>query len=140
MSAEENKAVVRRFYDAYNANDIDAAAALLSENFQFHNPTPGLPPGRDGYKMGGQMFAQAFPDHHSTIETQIAEGNWVATRGMFSGTHQGDMPGLPTTGKRMNVPYLAMDRVENGQIAERYEQFDQMLMLQQLGVMPGPGQ
>ncbi len=140
MSAEENKTIVRRFYDAYNANDLDAAEAALAENFQFHNPTPGLPPGRAGYRLGGEMFARAFPDHNSTIEVQVAEGDWVVTRGMFSGTHQGDMPGLPTTGKRMNVPYLAMDRVEHGKIVERYEQFDQMMMLQQLGVMPGQGQ
>jgi steroid delta-isomerase-like uncharacterized protein len=140
MSAEENKAVVRRFYDAYNSNDLDAAVAILAGNFEHHNPTPGIPPGPEGYKMGGAMFAAAFPDHNSTIEAQIAEGDTVVTYGMFSGTHQGDMPGLPASGKRMNVPYFAMDRLENGKIVERHEQFDQMLMLQQLGFMPGPGQ
>ncbi|HEX8217574.1 MAG TPA: ester cyclase [Chloroflexia bacterium] len=140
MSAEENKAIVRRFYDAYDSNDLDAAAAVLADNFEHHNPLPGLPPGREGYKMGGAMFAAAFPDHHSTIEAQIAEGDTVVTRGMFSGTHQGDMPGLPASGKRMNVPYFAMDRLENGKIVERHEQFDQLLMLQQLGFMPAPGQ
>ena len=142
MSLEENKALARRFFDAYNANDLDAAEAMLAENFLHNNLMlpPGVPPNRTAFKQLGLMFATAFPDHHSTIEDQVAEGNLVATRSTFRGTHQGELMGMPPTGKQVTFSSINIDRIENGKIVEKWEQSDLLGMMQQLGMIPSPEQ
>jgi steroid delta-isomerase-like uncharacterized protein len=101
---------------------------------------PGMPSGPEGSKMLVTAYRNAFPDLHFTIDEQIAEGNTVVTRWSAHGTHQGELAGLPATGKPATVVGLGVDRVENGKIVESWGLFDQFGMLQQLGVIPAPGQ
>ena len=135
MSAQENKATTRRFFELYSSGDFDGASQLVAENVIVHG-FPGLRPGRENYKQVGQMFAGAFPDHQSIVEDQIAEGDRVVTRTTFRGTHLGDLQGIPPTGKQIAFSSVMIDRFEHGQIAERWVVFDQLGMLQQLGVIP----
>jgi steroid delta-isomerase-like uncharacterized protein len=139
MPAAENKATSRRFFELYSSGDSDGAGALVAEDVVVHG-FPGLQPGREHYKQIGRMFAQAFPDHQSIVEDQVAEGDRVVTRTTFRGTHLGDLQGIPPTGKQIAFSAIMIDRYENGLIAERWVVSDQLGMLHQLGVIPTPGQ
>jgi predicted ester cyclase len=86
------------------------------------------------------VYRNAFPDLHFTIDEQIAEGNTVMTRWTAHGTHNGELAGLPPTGKPAMVVGVNLDRVEHGKIVESWGIFDQFGMMQQLGVIPAPSQ
>jgi len=79
-------------------------------------------------------FLRAFPDFHITVEDQLVDGDSVAFRWRGSGTHTGPLGPAPATGKRMTIEGLIVDRVVGGKVQERWEQMDQPLMLQQLGL------
>ena len=84
-------------------------------------------------------FVAAFPDIHLEINDLVAEGNKLVTSWTAQGTHQGELMGIPPTGNSVTVSGIAIDRFENGQSVEHWELFDQMGLMQQLGVIPAPG-
>src|SRR5215210_3950857 len=85
-------------------------------------------------------FRQAFPDFHSTIEDQIAEGDKVVTRWRASGTHQGEFRGVAPTGNRITVNGIGIFRFsEEGKVVESWDNFDQLGMMQQLDAIRQPG-
>ena len=86
------------------------------------------------------MFHAAFPDLHLTIEDQIAEGdNKMVTRYRVSGTHRGDLMGLPPSGKRVTFVGVGVTRTSDGMFVETWEHYDALGLMQQLGVVPLPG-
>ena len=80
----------------------------------------------------------AFPDTRVEIVRTFGEGDWVAFHWVWTGTHTGDLPGLPATGKTVRLEGVSLDRIENGKAAEIWDFDDQFGMLQQLGVIPAP--
>jgi predicted ester cyclase len=86
------------------------------------------------------VFYGAFPDLHHTFEDQAAEGDKVATRLTFRGAHNGDFQGIPPTGKAVAFGDTVIDRFWDGKLAEHWSMFDMMGLMQQLGVIPTPGQ
>jgi predicted ester cyclase len=82
------------------------------------------------------MMRGAFPDGRHTFEDVIAEGDKVVTRGMFSGTHQGEIMGILPTGKQVAFSVIHIDRVIDGKVVEHWGQGDTMGLMQQLGVVP----
>jgi predicted ester cyclase len=89
--------------------------------------------GIDSWKKFIAGILKAFPDFHLTIEDQLVQGDLVAFRWHATGTHTGPLGPAPATGKRVAIDGLIIDRVVGGKVEERWEQFDQSLMLQQLG-------
>ena len=85
------------------------------------------------------MFRQAFPDSYSAIEVMIAEGDKVATRKTFYGTHQGEFMGIPPTGRQVSIALIDIVRVADGKVMEHWSMGDSLGMMQQLGVIPQPG-
>ena len=83
--------------------------------------------------VGGLLVA--FPDLHFTMEDQFRAGDRVAFRWRATGTHTGPLGNIPATGKRMEVEGVIIDRLANGVVVERWEQWDQPRMLQQLGLV-----
>ena len=83
------------------------------------------------------MFLEAFPDMRITLDDVIGEGEKVATRGHWVGTHKGAFMGVPATGKAVNVKFMDMWRFENGKAVENWVQMDLLSLMQQLGVVPG---
>lgn len=81
----------------------------------------------------------AFSGTSSTVEDVIAEGDKVVTRITFRGTHTGDMMGIPPTGRSVTVDETIIDQFADGRIVESWRLFDQMAMMQQLGLIPTPG-
>lgn len=137
MSAEKNKALARRFYEAFNVGNPDALDEVVAPDYIQHSP--GVPPGRDGVKTYGGMFRAAFPDAHLHVEGLIAEGDRVTGRWTVHGTQKGELMGIPATGKTIQISGIDIWRVENGLLAEHWDAWDQMGMMQQLGAMTPPG-
>jgi predicted ester cyclase len=141
MSAEDNKALVRRFYAAIDQGDIDAMDDFVAEDYLDHSPPPWpVPAGREGLKASFKLFWEATPGRH-VIEDQIAEGDKVVTRLTCYGQHTGDLPGIPATGNEMEMTATVIHRVAGGRLVEKWSDKDVLAMLQQLEVLPrlGPG-
>jgi steroid delta-isomerase-like uncharacterized protein len=137
MSAEQNKAVSRRFNELFDQGDMPGMEALVAPNCVAHQP--GMPPlDREGFKQVGYVFLSAFADSQTVIEEQAAEDDKVFSRGIWSATHKGAFNGIPATGKRFTISIMVMDRILNGQIVEHWAQPDLLGLLQQLGVIPTP--
>ena len=83
-----------------------------------------------------RAFINAFPDSYVTIEDMIAEGDRVVTKKTFTGTHTGELSGIPPTGNRVSIQYVDIMRVRDGQIVEHWLSMDQLSFMQQLGVVP----
>lgn len=132
----ENKEIVQAFFQGLNERDLDSAAQLVSDDYVNHG-MPGMP-GRAGMRAVTAMFLTSFPDMHVTLADIIGEGDRVATRGRWTGTHQGDFMGIPTTGRSVEVNFIDLWRIENGVLVENWVQMDIMSLMQQLGVFPDP--
>jgi predicted ester cyclase len=141
VSAEDNKALVRRFVDeVQSGGNIDLIDEVCSPGFVNHSAPPGIPADREGLKILTAMFRGAFPDSHFTIENMVAEGDKVATRKTFHGTHGGDFMGMPPTGRVVSMGLIDIVRVSDGRVVEHWAMGDSLGMMQQLGVIPRPGQ
>ncbi len=84
------------------------------------------------------MYRNAFPDFRITTEEQIADGDVVVTRWTGTGTHQGDLMGMPATGKEATTAGITIDRFAGGKLVAGWAIFDQLGLLQQLGAVPTP--
>jgi steroid delta-isomerase-like uncharacterized protein len=141
MSTEANKAIVRRFVDeVQSAGNIDAIDELCSSGFVNHSAPPGVPSNCEGVKQVTAMFRQAFPDSYFTVEDMIAEGDKVATRKTFHGSHQGEFMGIPPTGQQVSIGLIDIVRIVDGQVVEHWSMGDNLGMMRQLGVIPTPEQ
>ena len=142
MSAQENKAVVRRMLDElFNKGNLDLTEELLAPDFVEHDPSmPEDLHGLEAFKQYVGGYRSAFPDIHIEVEDQVAEGDRVATRWTGTGTHEGELMGIAPTGNRVEVAGMDISRISGGKIAESWSNYDVMGMMQQLGVVPAPGQ
>jgi steroid delta-isomerase-like uncharacterized protein len=139
--SEENKALVRRVYEeVWNKGNLAAIDEIYAADVINHTQPPGLPKGAKGGKVFTGMYLRAFPDTKMTVEQQIAEGDKIVTRWIAQGTHQGELMGIPATGKQVTVTGITINRIAGGRIVETWDEFDQMGMMQQLGAIPTPGQ
>jgi steroid delta-isomerase-like uncharacterized protein len=140
MSTEENKALSRRLIEeVWNQGKLAVIDELVAPNYVDHDPT-GPIHGPEGFKQFVSMYLTAYPDTHFTIEDQIAEGDTVVTRWTARGTHKGPLMGIPPTGKQVTVTGISIGRVVNGKTVEGWSNYDTLGMMQQLGVVPAPGQ
>ncbi len=142
MSAEENKAIVRRYFEgAWEQGNLELLDELLAADYVNHNPaTPETPTGPEGVKGVVSMFRSGMPDLKVVIEDMLAEGEKVATRYTLEGTHEGELFGVPPTGKRLGIERMTIERVSEGKIRDHWRVTDTLEMMQQLGVVPAPDQ
>lgn len=141
MSAEENKALVRRYLEQVDIGDVAVVDEFIGLNYADHNPPPfpGLAPGIKGARQAFVLALAAFSDFHHTIEDQIAEGDKVVTRISAYGTHTGELLGIPPTGKHVTMTGITIHRIANGKLVEHWAQIDALGLLQQLGAVSLPG-
>jgi steroid delta-isomerase-like uncharacterized protein len=138
MSNEANKGVVRRFFAALDAQDLEAVGAALAPDYRLHfdgNPEMDRAAGLGFFGA----FLAAFPDITHQVEDQLAEGDRVATRIVVRGTQQQPMMGIPATGKAITIRAINIMRFDAGTIAEHWVNSDTLSMLSQLDVAPSPG-
>jgi len=124
----------RIWVEGLNRGDVSAADGVFAPDCVVH--ITGVPaPLRSvgSWKEFVGVMLNAFPDLHFTMEDQLIQGDRVAFRWHATGTHTGPLGAAPATGKTIAVDGLIVDRLVNGKVQERWEQFDQTLMLQQLG-------
>ena len=137
MTTETNKAIIRRIVEEIeNRDNLALIDELLAPNFVNHTPAPGLPPDGEGIKQLLSMYRAALPDGSMTIEDMIAEGDKVATRKTYRGTHQGEFLGIPPTGRHVTVGLIDIMHIVDGKVVEHWNVGDDLSMLQQLGVLP----
>ncbi len=139
MSTEDNKALTRRAYEALNQRNWATFDELAAPDLVLHNASMTIQ-GLEAYKQFLSMYFTAFPDLQFTIEDMIAEGDTVVVRQTARGTHQGNLMGIPPTGKQVTVSGIAIVRVLNNKGVEEWFNGDDLGLLQQLGVVPAPGQ
>jgi steroid delta-isomerase-like uncharacterized protein len=140
MSTEDNKAVVRRFYEeVMNQKNRAVLDQVFDLNVVDHFAPPGTPGGLEGARQTLGMFLSAFPDLHFTVEDLIAEGDKVVARATLSGTQQGTFMGIPATGKHVTIRGIEINRFEGGKSVEHWVEMDTLGLMQQLGVIPPPG-
>jgi predicted ester cyclase len=136
MSIESNKAVVREFREAMEAGDFDRAMAAFDPSAVIHMAGAPDPLSLDGFRQFADLMLPAFSDSSSTVEDMIAEGDKVVSRITFRAVHTGDLMGMPATGRSVAVAETIIDRISpEGRIVESWRLFDQMGMMQQLGVV-----
>lgn len=141
MSTEENKALVRRFFEEmWGKGNLAIADELLTTDFVFHPAPPGVAPDLEGYKHWVRMTCAGLADRQSTVEDQIAEGDKVVSRWTYRGTHKGELMGVAPTSKQVTVTGICIDRIFGDKIVEEWIEMDNLGMMQQLGVAPPPGQ
>ena len=139
---QENKALIQHFVEeAFNQGNLEAAEEIYASTFISHDPTTPEEQGTpDDVKQFVNTYRTAFPDGHTTVEDAVAEGDKVAYRWTFRGAHQGELMGIPPTGKQVEITGITINRLSGGKIEEQWNNFDQLGMLQQLGVTPeAPG-
>ena len=125
--------------EGFNQRNLAVFDELCAPNLVSYEP-PTTTQGREAYKQLFSLRLTAFPDQHFTIEDQLAEGDKVATRYTFSGTHQGAIMGIPPTGKHLTITAISISRWVDGKLVENWINGDTLGFLQQLGVVPASGQ
>ena len=132
--SEENKALVRRAWEAPNNPDI--LEEVYASDLVWHEPDQDIQ-GMEQAKQFISMYKTAFPDQNATVEEVIAEGHWVVVRWTIRGTHQGEIEEFgPPTGKQAELQGITIHRIEGGKIVEEWNRYDNLGLLQQLGRAP----
>ena len=142
MSLDKNKELVREMVEVlFNQGDVGGGDEFLSPDFiENEELPPGVPTGREGVKLLTGMLHTAFPDFEATIEDLIAEDDKVVIRMTWTGTHEGEFMGIPPTGHRVYLGVFDIVRIADGMIVEHWGLMDNMALMQQIGVMPAPGE
>jgi steroid delta-isomerase-like uncharacterized protein len=139
MSTIETTSVVHRIVEAINRGDDARVDELFAGHYVDHDPArPGAEPGPAGVRQAWAILRRAFPDLQVAVHDTVAEGALVAVRGEMTGTHQGDLMGLPATGRQARISVIDFSRIVAGRVTERWAQSDALGLLRQLGAISGP--
>lgn len=133
--SEANKAVIRSVIEAVNRRDLDAAAASFAPQYVWQGPGRQQAYGPEGWRELVATYIKAFPDLQFTIDDLIAEGDKVVARYTVRGTFRGALAGIEPTDRGVSVACLMISRIENGQIVDDFEVWDQLTMYQDLGAL-----
>ena len=137
--ASGSKGVATRFYEnALNDGDLAVLDEIAAPDYVENDPIPGQRTGLEGLKDRVRMLREGLSGHYA-IEDIIAEGDRVAVRWTNSGTHVGEIAGMPPTGKSFTIAGIDIYRLRDGKLAEHWHVVDMLSLLQQLGFVPAPG-
>jgi len=140
MSTEENKTIVRRVNDeVWSKGQLDVIDELIADDFVA--TVVGAPEqirGPQGFREFVGTYRKAFPDLRITVDEQVAEGETVVTRWTATGTNEGELMGMPATGKQATTAGININRISGGKLVEGWGLFDQLGLLQQIGAVPVP--
>jgi steroid delta-isomerase-like uncharacterized protein len=136
MLAEENKALARRSWEIVSQRKPDLIEEVYAPDFVWHEPDRDI----QGYEQARQFvstFYKGFPDINLSVEDAIAEGEQVVTRWTIRGTHQRETEEFgPPTEKQMELKGITIHRIEGDKIVEEWEAYDNLSVMQQLGLVP----
>lgn len=140
MTVSDNVATYRRWFDeGFSRGNADVADELYAPDYVTHSLPPDFPPTLDGLKTFLRAFRAGMPDLHIAVEDVVAQGDRVAGRLTGRGTHTGTLFGMPATGRSATFSIMVIARFDQaGKWIEDWACWDQLGMLQQLGVIPAP--
>jgi steroid delta-isomerase-like uncharacterized protein len=139
MQLEENKAIARRFVQVWGKGELDIIDELASPELSVYYPS--FPQGIKGsavFKQKLTDFRSVLTDADLQIEEEIAEGDKVVIRWSYSGIHQGNIAGVPGTGKRIKWTGITIYRIADGKVVEERGEENHLSLLRQIGVLPEP--
>jgi predicted SnoaL-like aldol condensation-catalyzing enzyme len=137
VNDQSAKQLVRRFVeDVQGGGRLELLDRYIAPDFTDHDPLPGFTPDRDGVRQLFGALRAAFPDLQVAIHDQVAEGDRVATRKSFTGTHGGEFMGMAPTGNPINFEVIDILRVSDGRITDHWLVGDMLALMQQLAAAP----
>jgi steroid delta-isomerase-like uncharacterized protein len=140
MSNEQNEAIVRRTFDAFNSGDTSAADEMIAADAVAHDPAqPEEAHGPEGFTQTVELYRGAFSDLTFTIDEIFSDGELVCTRWSTAATHDGDLMGIPASGNAITGTGISIDRVADGKVAESWVQWDNLGLMQQVGAFETAG-
>ena len=132
---EQNKALVKRQFEAWEKGDFEAYKEVVAPDYAYYSPSRSTKPmSREETIEFGKMLHNAFPDINWSIEELFAVGDRVIVRFTSTGTHEGEFQGIPATGNKVETSGIVIIRIENGKIVEEKEEYDQLGIMQQFGM------
>ena len=132
--SEENKALARRAWEIVDNPDL--IDEVYAADVVWHEPDQDIH-GIEEAKQFISMYKTAFPDMNATVEDVVAEGDKVVTRITIRGTHQGEIEEFgPPTGRQIELKGITISRIEGGKIVEDWDSYDNLSIMQQLGLVP----
>ncbi len=135
---DENKAVVRRWIEAYNNRDTQAEADARAPGYVAYAPGGVGALDSGAWLQFSGSFVEAFPDIRLTVQDIFSEGDMVAARVAFQGTHRGEFQGIPPTDKQVAFTSIEINRMVDGKVQEHWFEIDLLGLMQQLGAIPEP--
>ena len=140
MTTSRNKEIVRRFVELSNDANWEQLEEIVALDFRRHSAATAGDPVRslEEFIALQKSFLSTFPDQQVRLDHMIAEGDFVAVRATYTGTQTGPMGEFPATGKSVDGPFIAFFRFESGKIAELWVEWDNVVILNQLGLLQPP--
>jgi steroid delta-isomerase-like uncharacterized protein len=140
LTTDQNKLTVRRVVEeGFNKHNPKLLDEIFAKDAINHDPSqPNLGRGPEGARQSMEVYTTAFPDSKIIIEREIAEGDYVVQHLSTSGMHTGPLGTIPATGKKTNVTGVIISKLEGGKVVETWSLWDQLSLMQQLGVVPMP--
>jgi steroid delta-isomerase-like uncharacterized protein len=138
MTTEANKDLVARMEDEFfNRRNLAAIDEFIGEEYVLHTADPSMSSGRDAIRASIASYVSGFPDLRASVDELMAAEDRVAAVITFTGTHDGELFGIPPTHRVIRVRQIAMYRIAGGKVVEEWECSDQLGLMQQLGVVEG---
>jgi predicted ester cyclase len=139
MSAETNKELIRRFVDeVVNTGDVDRVANFIGPDYEDHYAGDDAPRGPRVMAEHIRAVRTTYPDLRLTIEQQFADGDFVISRVVATGTHRGTWLGMAPTGKQVRIAVVDIDRVRDGRIVEHWGVANTLEALVESGILRPP--
>jgi predicted ester cyclase len=141
VSVKEIKALARQIFEEWSKGKAATMAEIdeaYATNYVFHSGVGRDLRGLEDFKQYMSSYCDAFPDAVWTLDDVVVEGDKVVARWTFTGTHKGELMGIPPTNKKVTVWGIEIDRVVGGKFVEGWARFDTLGLMQQLGVIPTP--
>ncbi len=146
-TVEQNKAVIREFFEeVWNKGNFAYLDDTYTEDFQLNALWQNTSLGGSGTAAKEEArgtiarWLDGFPDMHVTVDEQVGEGDFVASRHVATGTQERDFMGIANTGKRGSISGITVNRLSGGKVAEVWTCWDAVGMMMQLGIIPAPPQ
>jgi len=135
MANPDNEAIARKGFDAFNTGDLSLVDEITAADAVGHDPAnPDQGTGPEGFKATVEMYRAGFPDLRMDVDEQISDGEFVVTRWTSRGTHNGELAGLPPTGRSITSTGITIDKIVGGKVVESWTQWDNLGLMQQLGI------
>ena len=129
---------IERVEVLFNRGEIDRIEEFVTEDFVNHEAWPGEDPGYEGFRLRMRRLHEGIADLHMEVHEVVAGDDLVAYRATLSGRHDGELLGMAPTGREFRVQHMHMLRMRDGRACEHWATRDDLGMLQQLGIIPGP--